>query len=469
MVNRYYLKKHTHSSMEEIYKNIAYFFIGYFWTINSFYAFLIVLAAFLIIRRFQETEVEDPDLFLYSENVLSISVIIPVFNQEKIILSAIEGTIHLDYPAKEVLIVNDGSTDKTLETILNNYDFAPALIEKKEQMIPTAKIKKIYRSKKYPFLLVIDKEHSGRGDTVNAGINIASSRLFLAMDSDTVLDQKALLKMVRPFFSDPDTVAQGGTLRLLNGCKVENGRIKTVMLPIKFFPTIQATEYLRAFLYGRLGWNKLGGTLIISGAFGLFKRKEVLECGGYDITSIGEDLDLTIRLIRNQRKKGKKSGVMFVPDPIAWTFVPETYKSLARQRKRWHFGLIEVMRKNKDMFFNPKFGMTGIIGYPYLFFGELIEPLVEFAGLIFIFTGIYFRVFPWEVAIYFLIVTIGISLFLSLMSIVLEIVSFRVYRTPQQILRLMFYAIFENLGFRQLYILWRIQGFWKYFRKDKSW
>lgn len=437
--------------------------------INSFYGLLIVFSIPAILKRFRATEVEDFLKLKRSKALPSISIIIPAYNEERSIVESVKGILELSYPSKEVIIVDDGSTDKTLELLTSNFDLVEILFPYFGS-IPAKPVQKLFQSKLYSNLRVVLKEAgNSKSDAVNVGINVSTSQFFLVIDADTILEEDALLHMIRPFFMDAERVAQGGTIRILNGCTYEKGKIQKIGLPKKIIPGIQVAEYLRSFLYGRLGWNYLGGNVIISGAFGLFNKKRVIECGGYDPKTIAEDFDVTVRLIRLQQKEKKKSGIHFIPDPVAWTLVPDSYQTVAKQRIRWNYGLIEVMKKNKDMIFNPKYKMTGLIAFPYFLFGELLEPFFETFGLLLIGSGIFLDYITWDTAFWYFVVAWFLTLLLTFISIFLEIATFRRYRKMSHFSRLLFFSLLENFGFRQMYLVWRLKSFIDYLRKKKAW
>ncbi|MCB1114991.1 MAG: glycosyltransferase family 2 protein [Chlamydiia bacterium] len=440
----------------------------YFFLMNSFFALLIVLSFPQIYRRFVELRIEGMDHLLTSEALPPISVLVPVYNEEKTIKDSIHALIDLAYARKEVIIVNDGSTDSSLETLIKEFEMVevPQLFPIR---VPSKTIKKLYRSNLFSNLLLVDKENGGKGDSLNAGMNFSSLPLFMAMDSDTVIEKDALLRMIRPFITRKNVVAEGGTIRILNGCKVEKGKILETGIPKNHLAGIQVGEYLRAFLYGRLGWNALGGNFIVSGAFGLFDREKVIEIGGYKTDTVGEDFEISVRLLYHFRKKGEKAFIGFVPDPVAWTDVPEDLKTLGMQRERWQRGLIDILWKYRRMVFNPTYGLTGSVAMPYLLFGELLQPLFELLYYLFIIIGLIFGIVPLRFMLLFLGVTMGISFILTISAVAMEMLTFRRYNKFSGILRLFFYAIIENFGYRQCYLFWKLWAFKKYFRKDLSW
>ncbi len=396
-----------------------YICLMFFFFVNSFYALLLILSFPAIARRFRELQIEDIYRLLQSDSLPPISVIIPVFNQYNIIVDSVKSILDLSYPSKEVIVVNDGSSDHTLDTLIEAFEFVkiPTIFP---STIETAPIHDIYQSQQFPNLKLIDKENGGKGDALNAGINIATAPLFLGIDSDTLIQNDALLRMVRPFLSTEGIAAEGGTLRILNGCEYEHGRISKVGVPSGLLTGIQVGEYLRAFLYGRLGWNSLGGNLIVSGAFGLFDKNVALKVGGYSTDTVGEDMELVVKVTKYLRPKIKGPIVHFIPDPVAWTEVPDTFIGLARQRERWHRGLVEVMVKYKDMLFNPKYGKTGFIAMPYMLIAEMLQCFVEIWGYIGVLVGIYIGVIDWYFFVMFFIITWGFSVFLTIASLIMD-------------------------------------------------
>lgn len=454
--------------MGDILLNISYFLVIYFLIVNTFYAVLIVIAIPNIYIRFREVRLEDFFKIQKTQTLPSMGILIPAFNEEKGVIAAIRNAQSSFYPQKEILIINDGSTDQTLQKIIDEYDLIkiPDVYPKKIQTKP---IRNLYRSRRYPEIMIVDKENGGRGDALNAGLNHCTSELFVTMDVDTILERDSLLRMIRPFLTYPGTLAQGGTLRILNGCEINEGEITKVDLPHKWVPAIQVVEYLRAFLYGRLGWNALGGNIIVSGAFGLFNRKVVANLGGYDPVTIGEDFELTLRIQKYARENNNPRAVHFIPDPVAWTYAPDKLKWIARQRTRWHQGLIEGLSKYYKMIFNPRYGMVGMIGIPYMVIGELIEPIFEFVGFVIMVIGLSLGYIPIKIFVYFLLFTYGITTFLTIISTLLEMTTFRRYRFFPQLLKMFVFSFLENAGYRQLYVLWRLKAFYMHFAKKKKW
>src|SRR5213596_138502 len=282
----------------------------------------------------------------------------------------------LEYRNFEVIVVNDGSKDDTMGRLRHAFDLFE-IPRTYPDTIPSAPVRAVYRSRARTRLMVIDKENGGKADSLNAAINASRFPLVIAVDADTLIEPDALLRLTRPFLLGRQIAAVGGTVRVANGCTVKDGRVNDARVPRRFLPGIQVVEYLRAFLFGRLGWNRLGGSLVISGAFGLFRKDYLHAIGGYDVASVVEDLDLVVRLHGYLQRRKIPYEITFIPDPVAWTEVPDSARVLSRQRERWHRGLIASMWQYKGMLFNPRYGRVGLIAMPFFAFGEALAPLIE--------------------------------------------------------------------------------------------
>lgn len=440
----------------------------YLLLINSFYALLLLLAIPELLRNWRIGEDENLRLLRGTGVVPPISILVPAHDEERTIVVSVLSFLTLEYPRHEVIVVNDGSGDGTMEALRTAYELYdvpqayPAVVEAGE-------VRRYYRSKVHAKLSCMDKAAGGKGDALNAALNAARYPYVLAVDADTLIEPDALLRLVRPFLLGESVAAVGGTIRVANGSVIENSRVVEARVDSRWLPGVQTVEYLRSFLFGRLGWNQLGGNLIISGAFGLFKREHMLSIGGYDTATVTEDMDLVVRLHRHLRKIGSEDKMHFVPDPVAWTEVPTTVRGLARQRDRWHRGLIATLLAHRAMLFNPRYGRVGMISFPFFVFGEMLGPLVEVIGYLGVALALVLGVVNLKFGALFLTVAVGFGLLMSLWAIVLEEVSFRRYPRRGDALRLVAFALIEGFGYRQMTVWFRLVAFWSYLRGDKRW
>ena len=430
----------------------------FFLVLNSFYAVLLILSIPEIWEQTRLAEDEDFQRLMQSDALPPITILVPAYNESATIEASVTAILTLEYRNYEVVVVNDGSKDDTMEQLRHVFDLyeIPRVYP---ETIETKPLRALYRSRSRSRLLVLDKENGGKADSLNAAINASRFPLVIAVDADTLIEPDALLRLTRPFLLGREIAAVGGTVRVANNCTVTDGRVTDARVPSKVIPGIQVVEYLRAFLFGRLGWNRLGGNLIISGAFGLFRKEYVIAVGGYRPNSIVEDLDLVVRMHRHLRRNKIKYEMPFIPDPVAWTEVPESFKILSRQRERWHRGLIAAMWQYKGMLFNPRYGRIGFLAMPFFAFGEMLAPVVELLGYIITVVGLAFGLVNVSFALLFILVAWGYGMLLSIWAVVLEEVSFRRYRRFIDLFRLLLFASLENFGYRQMTVWWRLKAF----------
>jgi len=386
-----------------------------------------------------------------------IGVIVPAFNESATIVESVQSLLSLNYPESEIVVVNDGSTDETLNRLIEKFKLERVEADIPVE-IPTEEIHAVYRSTTYEELLVVDKDNGGKSDALNAGIWLTDMPLFCAVDSDTIIDRDALLELVRPFLERPETaIASGGVIRVANECSITDGLVESVSLPKTGLPGLQVMEYLRAFYSGRLGLNRINGLILISGAFGLFRTDTVREIGGYRRDTTTEDFDIVIRLHRYMIDNNNEYTVDFIPEPVAWTEVPATRRVLGQQRRRWYRGMVETVVTNRQMLFNPKYGRVGMIVFPFFVAAEMFGPLIEGLGYILLPFAVYFGIVNVEFFLAFVLLTTGFGVFLSWFGIFSEVWSFNRYNSPWQIVRLLWYGVLENFGYRQ----WKTSVAWK--------
>lgn len=438
---------------------------GYFIVLNTYY-FVMSVFAFGRLRQYTQ-RLKASDLGTLP-GIPPATLIVPAYNEAKTCPEVIQSLLRLEYPDYEVVFVNDGSTDDTLEVLRDRYALQPAARFPTAD-IETAPVHGVYQSLTHPNLWVVDKDNGGRSDAINAGINYCRTPLFCAVDADSLLERTALLRVVRPFLEDERTVASGGIIRIVNGCTVTNGRVVDIRLPDSWLGRFQVVEYLRSFLAGRVGWDALRIMILVSGAFGMFRRDIVAELGGLNPDSVGEDLELTVRLHRYCRETDRPYRVAFVPDPVAWTEAPSTLRVLGNQRDRWQRGLIDTMLLHRDMLLNPKYGRIGMVAYPYFFFLEMLGPVVEVTGYVVFLVLLASGLIPLSMALTFLLIAVVLGTILSVLSVGLEEISFRRYDRFSDLLRLLGLALLENFGYRQLQSYWRCRGIWSYLRGVEGW
>ena len=440
----------------------------YFLAVNGWYLVLLVSAALEMRHHVLLIAGESRWRLISSAMSPTVSILAPAYNEAATVVESLRALIALHYARLEVVVVNDGSTDATMEVLREAFDLV-AVHAVFEHVIATKAVRALYRSRTYPGLVVVDKENGGKADALNTALNFAQGELVCALDADTLIEADGLQRMVRPFLHAPRTIACGGTIRIVNGSEVWQGRVTRTRVPSNPLAGMQVVEYLRAFLFGRLGWNRLGGNLIISGAFGLFRRDTILKAGGYRHDTVGEDMELVVRLKRLSYERGEPGDIAFVPDPVAWTEAPENLRSLGRQRDRWQRGLADVLWRHRVMFLNPRYGATGMVVLPYYVLVELLAPVIEALGIAGLVVGLLFGLVNWNFAALFFLTAYGLGTALTAFTLVLEDVSFHRYSTFRDRLMLFGWTLLENLGYRQLTVWWRLRGLWKYLRGRKDW
>ncbi len=434
-----------------------YFVIFYFGAVNSVYFFLLILSAVTAIRQLRKSHFAGYHEIASSPMTPPVSILVPAHNEELTIIDTVRSLLNLDYPSHEVIVIDDGSTDQTLETLIRHFDLYPVdLIYR--PVIPTGPIQGFYVNPRYPNLTVIQKPWGGKSETLNIGINVSRSPYFCSIDADTLLEKDALLKIMKPFLESENLIASGGIVRVLDGCTVEKGRVTRIDLPRKRILLFQVVEYLRSFLFGRTGWSSLGCLLVLSGAFSVFQKRAVQEVGGYSQNTVTEDFELIIRLHRRLREKKIPYQILFVPEPVSWTQVPDRYLMLARQRRRWQRGLATTLFSNLRMFFNPRYGKIGLIAFPSTLFIELLGPLIELLGYGVVALSFYFNLIHLKMFWLFLLLAFLYSIFLSVGAIFIEEITYRRYPKWTALIKLILYGILENFGYRQINAWWRMEA-----------
>jgi cellulose synthase/poly-beta-1,6-N-acetylglucosamine synthase-like glycosyltransferase len=357
-------------------------------------------------------------------------------------------------------VVDDGSTDDTFERLRGQFDLVEVPRVVPGEVPYRSQVLSVHVARDHPeTLTVVRKTNGGKSDALNVGINLSRHPLVCMVDADSVLDPDALLAVAKPFGDDPLRVAAcGGVVRIANGCTVVGGRVVDVRMPRRWLLRIQVVEYLRAFLMGRTGWSRLGGLVVISGAFGIFRRDLVVRVGGMAYDTIGEDAELVVRLHHHLRERGEDYRVIFVAEPVSWSEAPASLRVLGRQRRRWHRGIAEILRKHRGMIVNPRYGRIGLIALPYYVVFELFAPFIELAALVLVPLGLWADAVDLEFAWRFALVAYGYGLLVSLVALVIEEVSFHRYPRWSDLWRGVLAAVLENFGYRQVLAVWQVAG-----------
>ncbi|MCF4102748.1 glycosyltransferase [Gillisia sp. M10.2A] len=414
---------------------------------------------------------EDEIALLQSLNLPAISILAPAFNEGLNIVENVRSLLTINYPSFEIVIINDGSSDDSLAKLIEEYELEIEQVLY-HSYIPTKKVRGIYKSRNKAFknLTVVDKENGGKADALNTGINICKNNLICCIDVDCILENDAMLKLIKPFLNDEKKViASGGVIRVANSCIIEDGRIIEVKLPEKFIARVQVLEYFRAFLMGRMAWSRVDGLLLISGAFGMFDKDIVIQAGGYNIHTVGEDMELLVRMRRMMRERDEPYSVGFVPDPLCWTEVPQSWKILQRQRNRWTRGTAETLWIHRKMIFNAKYGVLGILSTPFWFFFEWLAPLIEFFGILFFLFLLLFGQINWLIFGTFFTAVYSFAFLFSITALFFEEYSFQQYKKPKYIWRLIGTALLEPVIYHPVIMWSAVMGNIDLIRGKKTW
>lgn len=398
-----------------------------------------------------------------------ITVVLPAFNEELGIVEAVHSLLALRYPRYEVVVVNDGSTDDTLARLRSEFDLVPAHRAVRSGL-RTQPLGASFVSRRNPDLWVLNKRNGGKADALNAGVATARFPYVCALDADALIETDALLRVAAPILDDPEhVIATGGIVRIANGSTIDHGRVTEVHLPTNPVAVLQVLEYFRAFLVGRVGWTRLNALLIISGAFGLFQREALEEVGGFATDTVGEDMELVVRLHRHFRARGVPYRIEFVPDPVCWTEAPEDLRSLSDQRRRWHRGLGQTLWRHRQALGNPRYGSFGLLAMPYFFLFEFLGPVIDTFGVVLTIIAFVLGDLSTTSFVGFLLLAFMLAVVLSLAALVLEEFNFRRHQNTRDIVALLLYSVVENFGYRQLNDLWRVIALVDLARRKQGW
>lgn len=445
-----------------------FFCMIYTLILSMIYFMQLIFSYFRVRKDNKRNPLSDHEDYVDSENLLPVSLLIPAYNEQENIVENIHALMEIDYPTYELIVVNDGSTDSTHEKVVAAFELKKIEYAVKVS-IPAGEIKNIYYNPRYPKLIYVDKANGGKADSLNVGINVSVYPLFVCLDADSRIEKDAIIRLSTQFIKDTKTVVSGGFVRIANGSVVRNGVWESFKLPEKAVERFQIVEYFRAFLAGRVSWNLSNSLLIVSGAFGVFNKNVVIECGGYRTNTIGEDMEIIVRIHKFMRKNKRPYTVTFDQNAICWTQGPMSLGDLRSQRKRWQVGLMDSLFTHGDMFLNHRYGATGMLSVPYAWFFEFLGAPIEVLGYL----VIPLSYFLGELSLYYFILYLAVAtclgIAISLGGLILEQTANKGCISAKQCMQLAFYAFIENFGYRQLITLFRMEAVLNYRNLKGTW
>ena len=429
----------------------------------------LAVAAWVFTTRLNPS-IRSEDLWSRAHDLaLPVSVIAPAYNEQLSVVDSVTALLALQYPDHEVILVNDGSSDGTLQCLIDAFGLAP-VSRSQVDVLQRTQIRGVYGSPAHPKLLVVDKENGRKADAVNAGIGFAQRPLVCVIDADSIIEPDGLLRATEPFMSDDGRlIAVGGAVRVVNGSNVRGGHITQIGLSPNWLPRFQVVEYLRAFLTARVANAEMSMLLLISGAFGVFRRSVLVQIGGYRHDTVGEDLEIVTRLHRHMRDQGVEYEIGFIPEVVCWTEVPEKASGLRNQRSRWQQGAIETIVKHRRMLFNPAYGRIGMIAMPLLLLEDVLGPPLELLGYLTIPIGFLLGIISPQIFIAFMCLTLVFGTAISVGTLVLE--EKQLKRTPStaNLASIALAALLENFGYRQMNLVFRLRGIRSYLKREVGW
>ncbi|MFD1861487.1 glycosyltransferase family 2 protein [Planococcus chinensis] len=455
--------------MHSLFQFLAYAIIAYMLFSSLSYLGFFMLAFRKVKREDQLDRRESTEDFLRNQNTYPVSILVPAYNEEVGVVSTVRSLLALEYPEKEIIVIDDGSKDETSNRMIAEFGMKEIQFAVRTH-IETAPIVAIYQSTIFPYIRLIKKANGGKADALNAGVNLASYPYFCAIDGDSILENDGLLKTMKPIIeSDGQIIVTGGSVRIANGSTISRSKVEVIDLPRSPIVLMQIVEYFRAFLIGRIALSHMNILLIVSGAFGVFNKERVIQAGGYNKNTVGEDMELVVRLHRLLREEKSRQRIEYIPDPVCWTEAPESLDVLRSQRIRWQRGLFETLWSHRKMMLNPRYGSVGLLSMPYFLLVELLGAVFEFVGYFIIFGGFFFSLVDTETAAILFLVTIFYGSLISALAVLLEELTLHKYPKASHLARLYFWALTEAFWYRPLMVVWRVQGIFAAFRKKAHW
>lgn len=438
--------------------------------VYAFYLILMLLSHKRIIRILKGARYARYHELSGSEQVPPVSILVPSYNEELTIIESVRSLLNLGYPSYEVIVINDGSKDATLQVLIDAFRLAPTTNYSEQAGLEAMPIRGVYHNPRYPSLYVVDKENGGKADALNVGINVSHYPLVATIDADSLLEKDALIRLASVYMENPEeTIAIGGNVRVANGCKIENGCVTEVSLPNKLLPMFQNIEYLKSFLAGRIGWSAMNGLIIVSGAFGLFRKDYLIKVDGYRDGFPGEDMNIIIKLHKHMLDHGLPYRIAYCPDAVCWTQAPESLRILQSQRKRWSRGNIKNIFKYSSMMFVPKYRAVGLLSMPYTLIFETLGPYLRLTGYMALLGYIALNMADYKMMLLIIGVSLLIEIVFSCGALLIEEIAFRRYPKFKDLVKMIFYSLLMTLGYNQINVYWKILGHLDYIRNDDSW
>jgi poly-beta-1,6-N-acetyl-D-glucosamine synthase len=456
--------------MRDLLLGYGLFAMYYVLVVNSIYLLITIFSHLNISSIMKRSRFTRYQSLAGSERVPPVSILVPAYNEELTIIENVRSLLALHYPQYEVIVINDGSKDETLQVLIREFGLIRQPHARIRNVVHSSPVNGIYHNPQYPQLYVIDKENGGKADSLNAGINLSHYPLIASIDADSLLEKDALIRMAQVYMENPEeTVAIGGNVRIANGCLIEDGIVKEVKLPDKLLPMFQTIEYMKAFLGGRIGWSSINGLIIVSGAFGLFRKDCVIKVGGYREGYPGEDMNIIIKLHKYMLENKQKYRVAFCPDAVCWTQAPDTFRILSSQRKRWGRGNLKNMLEYRHMLFNPKYKVMGLLTMPYNVLFETLNPYFKLTGLLALLGYSWMDMTNAHIVLVFMAINLLFGYMLTVSAILLEERAFRRYPKMSDLAKLLGYGFLMFFGYYQLGAIWRLLGHIEFFRKNNTW
>ena len=445
---------------------IVLFILWYIIAANALRVITVFIAAVVTPAGIEKARSFESRLMGKSKNMIPISLLVPAYNEEKRIVESIKAMLNLNYVNFEIIVINDGSSDRTLEAVVNAFGLQKIIYPVRE-ILATKKIRNIYYNPDISRLHLIDKERGGKCDALNAGVNFSGFPCVVSMDADSFPDPDALLHVVKAFMKDKYTIAAGGIVRVANGCTFRDGKMVKAGLPKKILPLFQVIGYLRSYVAGRIIWNGVNSLLSVSQPFGAFQKAALLAVGGFTVGAESGEMDLIVKLHRYMRSRKYVYRICFLPELVCWAHAPESFAGLFNECRRQQIGLMDVLGRNRDMFFGRKYGLPGSLALPYYFFFEMISPFMETLGIFIVPLAWFFGLLSLDALALFLASVLTFGIFASIGAIASEdFTRARNLKIPE-LLALGFISIFENIFYRPIVTVFRLVGALSY-RKQKN-